>query len=256
MPATRTSIRDNLIALGITPGNTVMVHASMRTVGPIVGGVNTMVQALQDVIGGDGTLVAYLDWEQFFDDADTVDVPVFDKRIAHAARDHGILHETLRTWPGAVRSDHPGAGVVAIGAKAEQITANHPMQYGYGRGSPLEKVFDANGRVLMLGAPLDTITLLHYAEHIAQMPNKRVRRYRHLMPTDSDPQWMDFEEFDTSLGAHEALPDNCFEVIAAEFLASGRGATGVVGNAPSQLFNAAELVPFAVTWMERCVLGT
>jgi hypothetical protein len=39
---------------------------------------------------------------------------VFDKRIAHAARDHGILHEAMRTWPGARRSDHPDAGVLGV----------------------------------------------------------------------------------------------------------------------------------------------
>ena len=63
-----------------------------------------------------------------------------DKRVAHAARDHGVLHETLRNWPGALRSDHPDAGVVAIGPLGEWITKDHPFQYGYGTASPLEKV--------------------------------------------------------------------------------------------------------------------
>ena len=89
-----------------------MVHAGMRSVGPIVGGVNVMVQALLDVAG---TVAAYLDIEPFYEEGDP-EVPVFDKRTAKAARDHGVLHETLRCWPGALRSDHPDAGVMAIGS--------------------------------------------------------------------------------------------------------------------------------------------
>jgi aminoglycoside 3-N-acetyltransferase len=228
-----------------------MVHASLRSVGPVTGGVNTLVQALFDAIGPDGTLAAYVDFEPFYKDGDDpAHIPVFDKRIAHAARDHGILHETLRNWPGALRSDHPDAGVVAIGPLAAWITADHPFQYGYGEGSPLAKIVEATGRVLMIGAPLDTITLLHYAEHKAPLPGKRIVRYRRLMPGDGQPVWIDFEEFDTSRPVCDVLPENCFEQIAEAYLASGRGRTGRIGDASSFLFEAADLIPFAIAWLE------
>ena len=168
MAATYRSLLADLSGLGVAPGNVLMVHASVRAVGPVVGGVNTIVQALLETIGPTGTLVAYVDFEPFYEDGD-IGIPVFDKRIAQAARDHGILHETLRNWPGAIRSDHPDAGVVAIGALAEWITRDHPFQYGYGKGSPFEKALQAGVRVLMLGAPLDTVTLLHYAENEARI---------------------------------------------------------------------------------------
>jgi aminoglycoside 3-N-acetyltransferase len=247
MPATRSSLTENLANIGIRAGDLVMVHAGVRSIGRVIGGVNVIIQALQDAIGPEGTLVAYVDFEPFFTDDDT-DVPVFDKRIAHAARDHGVLHETMRTWPGALRSDHPDAGVVAIGAQAEWITADHPFQYGYGEGSPFEKVVQAGGRVLMLGAPLDTITLLHYAEHKANIPNKRITRYRRLMP---GPKWVEFEEFETGDPVHEALPQNCFELIANDYLATGSGRRGNVGAAESYLFDGADLVNFAIEWLEN-----
>lgn len=228
-----------------------MIHAGVRAVGPVTGGVNVIVQALLDAIGPAGTLVAYVDYEPFHAEDDEVEVPVFDKRIAHAARDHGVLHETLRTWPGAVRSDHPDAGVTAIGALAERITADHPFQYGYGNGSPFHKVLQAHGRVLVLGAPLDTITLLHYAEHAAQIPGKRIRRYRRLMPGANGPEWIQFEEFDTAEPAHDSLPSNCFERIATDYLATGRGIRGVVGCAPSFLFDGPDLVAFGSEWLEQ-----
>lgn len=194
MTTTRSALRDDLIRLGVRQGNLLMVHAGLRAVGPIVGGVNVLVEALFDTIGEAGTLTAYVDFEPFFDEDDVgSQIPVFDKRIAHAARDHGVLHETLRNWPGALRSDHPDAGVVAIGPLAQWITAEHPFHYGYGEGSPFDRIVQSNGRVLLIGAPLDTITLLHYAEHKAQLPGKRIHRYRRLMPGESGPAWVDFE---------------------------------------------------------------
>ncbi len=248
MSATRTSLLHDLRALGVRSGDLLMVHSSVRNVGPILGGVNVLVQALFDAVGPEGTIAAYVDFEPFFEeDDDPEHIPVFDKRIAHAARDHGVLHEALRNWPGALRSDHPDAGVVAIGSRAEWLTADHPFQYGYGTGSPFDKFHQAGGRVLMLGAPLDTITMLHYAEFLANIPGKRVVHYRRRMTPET---WVDFEEFDTGNPVAEYLPENVFEQIAQAFLDSGRGRSGPIGAANAFLFESRELIPFAVKWLE------
>jgi aminoglycoside 3-N-acetyltransferase len=245
---TRRTLERDLVSLGLRRGDLAMVHAGLRSVGPVVGGVNVLIQALLDVVGPDGTLTAYVDFEPFYDEDDPPeDAPAFDKRIAHAARDHGILHETMRNWPGALRSDHPDAGVVAIGRLAEWITERHPFQYGYGPGTPFERIVEAGGRVLMIGAPLDTVTILHHAEHIARIPGKRIVRYRRRMPGGV---WTDFEEFDTGDPVADYLPIDCFQQIGEAYLASGRGASGTVGAARSHLLDAPDLVRFAVEWLE------
>ena len=250
MPATRSSLAHALRQLGVSAGSMVMVHASVRAVGPVLGGVNVIVQALQDVTGPEGTILAYVDFEPFFEESD-VEVPVFDKRIAHAARDHGVLHETLRTWPGALRSDHPDAGVVAIGRLAEWLTRDHPFNYGYGAGSPLDRALRSGVQVLMLGAPLDTVTLLHCAEHRARIPDKRVVHYRRLMPGADGPEWVDFEEFDTSRPVNDRLPDDLFERITRAYLATGHGRVGPCGAATATLLDGPGLVRFGVEWLER-----
>jgi aminoglycoside 3-N-acetyltransferase len=114
-------------------------------------------------------------------------------------------------------------------------------------------VIEAKGKVLMLGAPLDTITLLHYVEHCAQIPGKRVVRYRRLMPgpPPEGPRWVEFEEFDTGDPVSEKLPLNCFEWIAEDYLAKGRGREGRVGQARAAVFDAADLVEFGIRWIER-----
>jgi aminoglycoside 3-N-acetyltransferase len=254
-PFTRKSLGADLRALGVAAGDIVIVHAGLRSAGRVVGGVNAVVDALLDAVGSAGTVVAYADWETGVDDWDDPSIsdaiPVFDKRIARASRDHGILAETLRTWPGAVRSDHPDASVVAIGPHAEGLCAGHPLQFGYGEGSPFAKLVALSAKILMLGAPLDTITLLHHAEHVARIPGKRIVRYRRKLLRDGVPAWVEIEEFDTSLGAVEGLPDEYIARIAEQYLAQGNGTRGLVGAADSVLLDAAGLHSFAVRWLEE-----
>lgn len=171
------------------------------------------------------------------------------------ARYVGRLPERIRTWPGAVRSNHPEASFVALGSAAGWLTENQPLNHAYGSGSPLEKVVQANGSVLMLGAPLETITLLHYAEELADVDDKRRVHYSAPIRTASGIEWAEIDDIDTSQGAfpyREVCGDrDAFEVLAEEALAAGMGVTGDVGEAKAHLFRASELVHFAARWMEK-----
>ena len=136
-----------------------------------------------------------------------------------------------------------------LGGRAAWFTADHALDYGYGPQSPFGKLVEADGKTLMLGAPLDTMTLLHHAEHVAEHTNKRIRRYEAPMLIDGQKVWQSFEEFDTS-DPPDGLPDDYFADIVEEFLSTGRGARGQVGAATSVLVKAREIVPFAAGWLE------
>jgi len=258
---TRGRLVNDLRQLGVAPGQTVMMHTSVRAIGWIVGGPDMVIQALLDVLSSRGTLMMYVGWEespyeleewpQARQRAYLEECPPFDPVTSRAYRKWGILTEYLRTWPGARRSDHPEASVAAIGSRAEWITADHPLQYGYGPCSPLAKLCQVGGRVLLLGAPLSAITLLHYAEHMARVPNKRIARYRMPIRRDGRRLWVEIEEFDTACGIVDWEGGDYFEAIARDYLVSGKGRSGSVGAAPSYLFDAADIVEFAVQWMER-----
>jgi aminoglycoside 3-N-acetyltransferase len=107
--------------------------------------------------------------------------------------------------------------------------------------------------VLLIGAPLDTITLLHHAEHKADLPAKRTHFYSRLMPGPTGPNWVRFEEFDTRNPVSPLLPEECFERMARAYLAAGRGSQGSVGSAQAFLFDGADLVRFGIEWMEAYV---
>jgi len=253
-------VRD-LAALGVAPGAVLMLHASVRAAGWVVGGPDVILDALLERLGPAGTLMMYVGWEEGMEDfflwsparraAYLAECPPFDPATSRAHRRWSILTEYLRTRPGAHRSANPCASVAAVGARAAWITADHPLQYGYGPGSPLAKLVGVGGQVLLLGSPLDAVTLLHYSEHVAAVPHKRLARYRVPLRRDGARVWVDVEEYNTGTGIVDWQGEDYFSVIVREFLAAGRGRTGLVGAAPSHLLDAAALHRFAVDWMER-----
>jgi len=259
-PITKSRLTADFKKLGVKRADTIMLHASVKAIGWVVGGPDVVIRALLDVLGEEGTLMMYVGWEDSpynlakwskeWQKAYLEECPPFNPATSRAHRKWSILTEYLRTWPGAHRSSNPEASCAAVGAKAKWLTEDHPLQYGYGPCSPLAKLCEADGKVLLLGAPFSAITLLHYAEHLARIPNKLVVRYKMPILQDGKRVWVDVEEFDT---CGDVLPDvaEYFEAIPREFLASGKGRSGKIGEAQSYLFDAAEFVDFAVQWLEK-----
>lgn len=259
---TRAGLREDVQRLGVRPGDTVMAHAALSKVGPMLHGPDAVIGALVDAVGRDGTVLAYTDWDARYDELLGPDgrvpkewrphIPPFDARTSRAARGNGALPEFLRTWPGARRSGSPGASVAALGARADELTSDHPLDYGYGEGSPLAGLVAVQGKVLLLGAPLDTITLLHHAEHLAQVPNKRVIWYEvPFAATDGTVRWRMIEEFNTAEPVVAGLDEDYFATILTAFIASGHGARGKVGAAASVLVEAPAVTAYAVRWLQE-----
>ena len=259
---TRGQIAVGLRDLGVAPGDTVMIHAAVSAIGWIVGGPAEVLRGVFDAVGGGGTVMAYVGW-----DGSPYDVtigleqlppqlaevwPAYDPATAGAVRSWGVLAEILRAWPGALRSPHPDQSFAAVGPRAAELVDEHPLQYGMGAGSPLAKLCATGGKVLLLGSPLHHATLLHHAEHLADVPDKRVIRYWAPILSDGGKAWVRIEEFDT--GGEGCLPwfgsGDMFDAIVRDYLQGGRGAVGPVGAARSHLFDAADLVRFAVEWIE------
>lgn len=257
---TRASLREDLRRIGLRGGDTVLVHAAMRRVGPILNGPDALIGALLDVVGPQGTIMVYTSWETrheaLLDEqgrvlADWRDhVPPFVPSTARAIRINGAIAECVRTTAGARRSANPSASMAAIGALADWLTADHPMNYGYGPGSPLAKLVEAGGRILMVGAPWSKCTVVHYAEHIARLPDKIVVRFEVPLATPAGTQWRFIEEFETDDPVSDALPVNHIHAIVSAFVERGNGSRGTIGAAPSLLMEAPLLVRFAVDWME------
>jgi aminoglycoside 3-N-acetyltransferase len=102
-----------------------------------------------------------------------------------------------------------------------------------------------------MGAPLYNIALLRYAECLAKVPNKRVLKYRMPALREGNRVWVDIEEYDTRWGIVDWPGEDYNELIVQEYLLSGKGESRKIGSAWSYLFDANDLVNFAVQWMDR-----
>jgi aminoglycoside 3-N-acetyltransferase len=264
-PITRSDLVGELKRIGVEAGQVLMLHGSLSSLGNVIGGADSVVLALQQVLGEDGTLIALASWDnappdddsgwsEEFREAYLRDPPAFDPVVSACARYVGRLPERLRTWPGAIRSAHPEASFVALGGSARWLTQDQPTDHPYGPGSPLAKVLEADGSILMLGAPLESITMLHHAEELADLPNKRSVHYSAPVKTPTSIEWQEIHDINTSTGAFFYEPvvggRDAFEVIAEEALASGIGRARLIGESRSVLFPARDLVAFAVEWLE------
>ena len=265
MLVTRSQLRRDLERLGPRPGGVVMVHCRMSALGHVVGGAETVVRALLDALEPGGTLMAYTGWQdEPPDDLDALDEearrgyleehPAYDPRVALSRRDHGRVAEALRTWPGALHSGHPEAGVAAVGPLAGELTAYHSYDDAYGAGTPYARLVELGGQVAMLGAPLESLTLVHHAEAMARVPGKRRVGYRYPVFEGGERVWRTFSDIDTSQGAlpYERITgeEDYIEHIARSALVEGIGRSGPVGEGKAHLFEAPDLVAYAVRWIE------
>jgi len=241
----------------VDPGDVVMLHASARAVGEVLGGPDQIHLALKDALTADGTLMMYLGCPSYYDDVgrgflspeqEAVVIeghPPFDAKTARAARSHGIVAEFFRSYPGTLVNEHV-ARFGVWGRHAEYLISEQPWDYALGRGSALERFVGLNGKVMLLGCDHDSVTLLHYVEHVAAIPGKRVARFKVPLLENGRRVWRDVEEFDSSgSGVHPNHPEDLFLQILDAYLERTNNRGSKVGNADTFVIPAQGLVQFA-----------
>ncbi|MEZ5991978.1 MAG: AAC(3) family N-acetyltransferase [Planctomycetota bacterium] len=255
-PATVDSLAADLRTLGLAAGQVVLVHSSLSSLGWVVGGAQSVLMALMDVLTDSGTLVmpAYSSdnsdprhwqdppvpeaWWQTIRDH----MPAFDRKLTPSRR-LGAIPELFRTVPDVRRSDHPSTSFCAWGRYAHAITADHRLNSSFGEESPLARVYDFEGFVLQLGVGHDTNSSLHLAEHRAEWASKRIVKAGAAVELGHGRQWVQFE------GLHYDSED--FAKIGTDFETHTKVSSGRVACAESKLIQQRPLVDFAVDWMNR-----
>lgn len=260
----RTGLAHELRALGVCEGDLLMVHASLRAIGPVEGGPSQVLGALLDAVGPAGTIAAFVSWDRSsyeqtlngakLDERERQAWPAFDPAAnPEPYAEFGALNRFICNHPAVRRSASPDASFAAIGRLADEITREHPLVEGYGPGSPLGRIVRMQGRVLLLGAGLDSVTVLHHAEVLADIPGKRRVTYEVPIATPDGKRWVRAENFDTNGILDEfAVPGrpDAVETIARDYVARGHGRRGRVGGAGCYLFEAGPIVDFGVQWLE------
>lgn len=223
----RAQVVDQLRALGVRESGVLLVHTSYSAVGPVEGGPAGLVEALRSALGPAGTLVMP-SWTA--DD----DAP-FDPARSPADRDLGVVADVFWRLAGVARSDHP-LGSAAIGPEAARITAGLLPLPPNGPESPIGRVHELDGQVLLLGVGHDADTTLHLAELLAGVPYRRPKHCTVLK--DGRPVRIDYGENDHCCQRF-ALADGWLRE-------RGRQSEGPVGNARARLFRSRDVVTLAV----------
>jgi aminoglycoside 3-N-acetyltransferase len=139
----------------------------------------------------------------------------------------------------------------AWGKKVDYLFSEQPWMYAFGRGSALERLVELQGKILLLGSDHDAVTFLHYAEHIAEIPEKRIVRFQVPVLVDGRRVWKVCEEVNSNTGAHASWPDRYFATLTDAYLERTENRGGRVGNAESYLIPAREFLDFVLPDMEK-----
>lgn len=251
LPPTRVSLVEDLTALGLRAGDTVIAHASLKAIGQVPGGRVAVLSALLEVLGPDGTIVVPTQTAENSDPALWENPPVppswwpvirehtpaFDP-ATWPSRGIGQLAEAVRTWPGAVRSDHPQTSFAAVGARAESLMAGHALTSRFGEQSPLAALERVDARVLLLGVGFDVCTAFHLSEYRAPVPTTE---FACAVRTDAGREWVTFTDVE--------VYSEDFDQVGAAYEKEHEVNRGTVGNADSRLFSLPDGVAFAAEWI-------
>jgi aminoglycoside 3-N-acetyltransferase len=260
--ATRPSLAADLRKLGVTAGQHVLLHASLRSLGWVEGGPDAVIGALCDVLGLQGTLVvpamtsgnsdtsrAYrqrthgMTWWQRHRYRRCI--PPFDPATTPGI-ETGLIAEKVRTSQGAVRSAHPQSSFAALGARAERFMRHHALDCHLGEQSPLARLYEADARILLLGVGYDNCTAFHLAEYRYTADPPR-RRYACMMLRNGRRKWCHYQDV--------VLDDSDFPAIGEALAATEGACTGMVGGADATLIPLRAAVDFAVTWLATHRIG-
>lgn len=251
------SIVDDLHRLGLQVGMHVIVHTSYKSLGHIIGGPAAIVLALEGVVSQEGTLLMPTFTENLCDPSteeneypqeywDQVrnSLPVFHPDLSPTTKSIGIVPEVFRKQNGSIRSSHPHLSFAARGKFANELVNNHSFHYALGEGSPIARLYELEGYILLLGAPLNSNTSLHLAEYRLPDALKQYRKWDVCLQINGTRTWTYYEDIENDCSD---FPDILMDYMKT----NGPFCQGKVGNAECLFIPQTQLVDYGVEWMTQ-----
>jgi aminoglycoside 3-N-acetyltransferase len=255
-PITLMTLVTHLAACGLGAGQTVLVHTRLSALGWVVGGAQTVIQALLQVLGSRGTVMMPTQtWKNLYPSSGVhghvpeawwptirAHWPAYDPATTPSIG-MGVVAELFRTWPGAQRSHHPVRSFTALGPQAERLIATHALEDPFGETSPIGQLYALDGFTLLLGTDHSRNTSLHLAEHRADYPRKRRLQESSAILVEGIRQWVTYSS--------PLLESSDFATLGAAYEATHQLTPAFVGQAPARFLRQRQLVDWAVTWIEQ-----
>ncbi|MFC7373564.1 aminoglycoside N(3)-acetyltransferase [Fictibacillus iocasae] len=253
-PRTKSSLIRDLKELGVKKRMTLIVHSSLKSIGWTVGGAGAVVEALMDIVTEEGTIVMPAHSGDLSDPSHWQNPPV-PESWWQTIKDEmppfnpdttptwfmGQIADMFRCYPGVKRSNHPTLSFAAWGNKRDEILNDHAYDLGLGEESPLSRIYDVNGLVLLLGVGYDSNTSMHLAEHRA--PGLELEWSGSPVMENGKRIWKSYKR--------GVYADDLFPKIGQAFEQSYDVHKGKIGSADSVLMNQRELVDFTESWLRN-----
>lgn len=256
MVFTQSYLKNDLERLGVCRGMTVLVHTSLSAVGHVCGGPVALILALEDILGDEGTLVMPTHSNDLTDPTGWTSPPVPEGQLdlflnemppfsvdLTPTRNMGVVSEVFRKQDGVIRSPHPHVSFSARGREAERICGEHPLANSLGPASPLGRIYDLKGFVLLIGVGHERNTSLHLAEYLADRMKTPITA-RAPMLVNGSRQWVEFEDIE--------IDDSSFGLLGSQFEEETASVQcGTVGGATARLVPQVSIVDYACQkWSE------
>jgi aminoglycoside 3-N-acetyltransferase len=254
-PVTVSSLTADLRRCGLKKGQTVFVQIAMSKLGWVAGGPEAIIMALLDAIGEMGTIMMSANSGSNTDPANWESPPVPENwwqiirentpgfnPATTPSRGVGKVPELFRTWPGTLRSNHPAYSIAANGPQAEYLTANHPLDDEAGEESPIGRLYNLDGYVMLIGVTHDSNSSLHLAEARANYPGKKSIHSGSAILVDGKQAWAPYQ-INGTYGED-------FELIGKAYDIATNIEIQKINHAEVRFFKQRSLVDFAVKWME------
>ena len=193
--------------IGIQNGDVLEVHASLKSIGYVLGGANALLDAILDTIGFEGTLIMSAhssgNSEPAYFQNPPVDISLYDKVRENTPSfkgkfddlsGMGLLAQALQKRPSVYFSNHPQVSMMAHGKHAKWITQSHPLNDMFGLKSPLAKMVELKTKVILFGVEYNSCTGMHLGEYLSQKRPIIIQGSRMIVGSKED--WVKFLSYD------------------------------------------------------------
>jgi aminoglycoside 3-N-acetyltransferase len=253
-PTSKRDLIKDLQNIGIKKGMNLMVHSSLSKIGWVIGGTQTVISALIESVGDEGTIVMPAatpyclhpnSWDDLKIPKDWIPkieehLPVFD--VNNTPTSMGAISETFRNWSKTLRSDHPISSICARGKLAREVTENHNLEISEGKDTPYEKIYVLGFSILLLGVGFNRCTMLHFAE--SKSTNRRLTTSTYPIVNNNKREWIKVQDMGNDNSTH-------FPKIGKQYLKENETRISKIGEADSILLPTKTIVDFAANYFDN-----
>lgn len=255
-PNTKNSLKQDLKNLGIQEKAIIIMHSSLSSIGWTIGGPISVIKAMMEILTPKGTLIMPTFTGDNTEPSNWQNPPVPEKwwkiirenmpefePMTTPTRGMGRIVETFRNFPKVYRSTHPISSFAAWGKYAKKITKSHDLNSDLGENSPLSRIYDLNGQILLLGVSHESNTSLHLAEYRCDYKGKKFTPNASAIKVKNGRKWVVWSEL------NHCIDD--FEQLGQDYELTIQYKPKKVGLAETRLLSQRKMVDFAVKWIEE-----